>query len=109
MSDELDQVRQMIDERSHDSRTRIHVVAEMLRDLLAADDKGEVMLAFTMVMAEGVADEPEPGRVFSDAESEHHARRLVNTSPLQGFVCVCGARILYGRRHLNCPGPKGKA
>lgn len=22
---------------------------------------------------------------------------------LQGYVCKCGARILYGNRHLNCP------
>ena len=28
-------------------------------------------------------------------------------SPLQGYVCKCGQRLLYGNKHLNCPADSG--
>lgn len=52
MTKELEQVHQMIAALPHDSRTRVHVTAQILRDLLAADETDESMLAFTLVMAE---------------------------------------------------------
>lgn len=41
-------------------------------------------------------------------DSPEYARQLERASAaplgsLQGFVCKCGQRILYGRKHLNCP------
>lgn len=28
--------------------------------------------------------------------------------PVRGFACKCGVRILYGRKHLNCPADKAQ-
>lgn len=51
--DDIEKVRAMIAARDPASQRRIHVVAQLLRELIAKDDKApEVELAFTMVMAE---------------------------------------------------------
>jgi hypothetical protein len=49
-------VSRLIDRRSEESQRRIAVTAGLLRDLLAADKDGEVILAFTLVMAEVSSD-----------------------------------------------------
>lgn len=49
-------VQAMIDKLPAESRTRVEVVADILRDLINADDGGhEVELAFTPVLAERAA------------------------------------------------------
>lgn len=50
---EIDQVRAIISLREPDSQRRIDTAAQILRDLIAKDDKApEMELAFTLVMAE---------------------------------------------------------
>jgi hypothetical protein len=50
---EIDQVRVLIASRALDSQRRINTAAQILRDLIAKDDKHpEMELAFTLVMAE---------------------------------------------------------
>jgi hypothetical protein len=49
---EVQSVLRLIGELPPDAQRRISVVATILRDLLKADDRQEVELAFTLVMAE---------------------------------------------------------
>lgn len=52
------------------------------------------------------SEEPEPEHVCDGGWACHFhdvKKAADETSALQGFVCKCGARILYGRKHLNCP------
>jgi hypothetical protein len=61
MSAELQAVTLMIHALPADSRRRVCVIVQILRDLLNADDTdGEVELAFTFVMAE-LADRRDGG------------------------------------------------
>lgn len=58
---ELELVQAIVASLSREERVRVGVVAQVLRDLLIADEShGEVMLAFTLVMAEVAAAQVSP-------------------------------------------------
>lgn len=56
---------------------------------------------------------PEPNRAQRSATDVNRSEiqkggASPETPTIQGFACKCGVRILYGRKHLNCPADETK-